>query len=100
MRGRYPDHHRDEGVEHRVKHPRSQPVSWLLLEGGPARSFGLSHPGALAALSEIHLGSRYPLGHFRGCFGLRLRFAVLPDLVGQLRHPLFTIVRCVTPALP
>src|SRR5439155_9198040 len=64
--------------------------------GGPARGFGLSHPGALAALSEIHLGSRYPLGHFRGCFGLRLRFAVLPDLVGQLRHPLFTIVRCVT----
>src|SRR5205823_2990223 len=40
---------------------------------------------ALAALSELHLGSRYPLGHFRGCFGLRLRFAVLPDLVGQLR---------------
>ena len=67
--------------------------------GGPARGFGLSHPGALAALSEIHLGSRYPLGRFRGCFGLRLRFAVLPDLVGQLRHPLFTIVRCVTIAL-
>jgi len=24
---RYPGHHRDEGVEHRVKHPRSEPVS-------------------------------------------------------------------------
>jgi len=40
VRGRYPGHHRDEGVEHRVKHPRSQPVSWLLLEG--------DLPGALA----------------------------------------------------
>src|SRR5439155_25793613 len=40
----------DEGVEHRVKHPRSQPVSRLLPGGGPARGVGLSHPGALAAL--------------------------------------------------
>src|SRR6266404_1208504 len=63
--------------------------------GGPARGVCLSHPGALAALSELHLGSRYPFGHFRGCFGLRLRFAVLPDLIGQLRHPLFMFVRCV-----
>jgi len=32
---RYPGHHRDEGVEHRVKHPRSEPVSpWLPPGGG------------------------------------------------------------------